>query len=74
MHGRYYTLKKLDEIIAKAPRLAQWLAEKDKEIQWHRRSGPGYPAPLLNKKIPLHEYIERKLKQQKLTEWVKESQ
>jgi 3'-phosphoadenosine 5'-phosphosulfate sulfotransferase (PAPS reductase)/FAD synthetase len=65
------TLKKLDEIIAKAPRLAQWLAEKDREIQRHRRSCPGYPAPLLNKKIQLHEYIEHKLKQQKLTEYAK---
>jgi 3'-phosphoadenosine 5'-phosphosulfate sulfotransferase (PAPS reductase)/FAD synthetase len=65
------TLRKVNEIIARAPKLAQWLAEKDREIQWHRRSCPGYPAPLLNKKIPLHEYIERKLKQQKLTEWAK---
>ena len=64
------TLKRLDEIIAKVPKLARWLAEKDREIQWHRRSGPGYPAPLLDKKITLHEYIERKLKQPKLTEYM----
>jgi 3'-phosphoadenosine 5'-phosphosulfate sulfotransferase (PAPS reductase)/FAD synthetase len=72
------SLKKLDEIIAKAPKLAQWLAEKDREIQWCRRSGPGYPAPLLDltpsKRMTLHEYIERKLKQPKLTEWMQESQ
>ena len=61
------TIKKLDEIIARAPKLAVWLAERDREIQWHRRSGPGYPAPLLGKKMTLHEYIERKLRQPKLT-------
>jgi hypothetical protein len=60
----------LDEIIAKAPKLARWLAEKDREIQWLRRSGPGYPAPLLDKKITLHEYIERKLRQPKLTDYM----
>jgi 3'-phosphoadenosine 5'-phosphosulfate sulfotransferase (PAPS reductase)/FAD synthetase len=64
------TIKKLDEIIAKAPKLAQWLAEKDREIQWHRKNGPGYPAPLLDKKITLHEYIERKLRQPKLTQYM----
>jgi 3'-phosphoadenosine 5'-phosphosulfate sulfotransferase (PAPS reductase)/FAD synthetase len=68
------TLRKLDEIIARAPKLAQWLAEKDREIQRFRQSGSGYPTPLLGKKITLHEYIGRKLKQLKLTEWVKELQ
>jgi 3'-phosphoadenosine 5'-phosphosulfate sulfotransferase (PAPS reductase)/FAD synthetase len=64
------TLKKLDEIIVKAPKLAQWLAEKDKEIQSCRWSGPGYPAPLLDKRITLHEYVERKLRQPKLTQYI----
>ena len=64
------TIKKLDEIIAKAPELAKWLSEKDREIQWARRSGPGYLAPLLDKKMTLHEYIERKLRQPKLTQYI----
>jgi 3'-phosphoadenosine 5'-phosphosulfate sulfotransferase (PAPS reductase)/FAD synthetase len=64
------TIKKLDEIIAKAPKLAKWLAERDREIQRARRSGPGYPAPLLDKRMTLHEYIERKLRQPKLTQYM----
>jgi 3'-phosphoadenosine 5'-phosphosulfate sulfotransferase (PAPS reductase)/FAD synthetase len=61
------TIRKLDEIIAKAPRLALWLAEKDKEVQAARRKGPAYPAPLFDRRVTLHEYVEKKLKQPKLT-------
>ena len=64
------TIKKLDEIIAEAPELAKWLAEKDGEVQVARRKGPAYPAPLLGKKMTLHEYVERKLKQPKLTQYL----
>lgn len=56
------TRKKLDEAIATFPRLYKWLAEKDKEIQqYRRRADPIYPAPLLDKKIPLYEYVEKQL-------------
>jgi 3'-phosphoadenosine 5'-phosphosulfate sulfotransferase (PAPS reductase)/FAD synthetase len=64
------TLRKLDEMIARAPKLSAWLAEKDREVQRHRRAGPGYPAPLLDKKMTLHEYIEHKLRQPRLTQYM----
>jgi len=64
------TLKRLDEIIAKAPRLALWLAQKDKEVQSVRRNGPAYPAPLLDRKVTLHEYVEKKLRQPRLTQYL----
>jgi 3'-phosphoadenosine 5'-phosphosulfate sulfotransferase (PAPS reductase)/FAD synthetase len=63
-------LKRLDEIIVKAPELARWLAERDREVQAARRKGPAYPAPLLDKKITLHEYVEKKLRQPKLTQYM----
>ena len=64
------TLRKLDEIIVKTPELARWLAEKDEEIQQFRRSGPGYPTPLVKMRITLHEYIKKKLKQPRLTQFI----
>ena len=68
------TPRKLDEIIIRAPKLAQWLAERDKEIQLARQNDPRYsaplPAPLIGKKTTLHEYIEKKLRQPKLTEYM----
>jgi 3'-phosphoadenosine 5'-phosphosulfate sulfotransferase (PAPS reductase)/FAD synthetase len=64
-------LSTLDRIIAELPELARWLAERDKEVQATRRSGePGYILALLDKRITLHEYIERKLKQPKLTQYM----
>jgi 3'-phosphoadenosine 5'-phosphosulfate sulfotransferase (PAPS reductase)/FAD synthetase len=64
------TIKKLDEIIAKAPELARWLAERDREVQAVRRNGPAYPAPLFDRKVTLHEYVEKKLKQPRLTQYL----
>lgn len=55
------TIKRLDEIIAKAPELARWLAERDREVQAVRRSGPAYPAPLFDRRVTLHEYVEKRL-------------
>jgi 3'-phosphoadenosine 5'-phosphosulfate sulfotransferase (PAPS reductase)/FAD synthetase len=66
------TIRKLDEIIVRAPKLALWLAEKDKEIQATRKNGPAYPAPLFDKKMTLHEYVEKKLKQPRLTQYLDE--
>jgi 3'-phosphoadenosine 5'-phosphosulfate sulfotransferase (PAPS reductase)/FAD synthetase len=61
-------LSTLDRIIAELPKLALWLAEKDREVQASRRDKePGYILALLDKRITLHEYIERKLRQPKLT-------
>jgi len=64
-------LSTLDRIIAELPELARWLAEKDREVQASRRSGePGYILALLDKRVTLHEYIEKKLRQPKLTQYV----
>jgi 3'-phosphoadenosine 5'-phosphosulfate sulfotransferase (PAPS reductase)/FAD synthetase len=64
------TITTLDRIIAELPQLARWLAQKDKEVQSVRRNGPAYPAPLLDRKVTLHEYIERKLRQPRLTQYL----
>jgi len=63
------TLKTLDMIIDRAPELARWLAEKDKEVQASRKE-PAYILALLHKKMTLHEYIEKKLKQPRLTQFI----
>lgn len=64
-------LSTLNRIIAELPKLAQWLAEKDREVQASRRNGePGYILALLDRKMTLHEYIERKLGQPKLTQYM----
>jgi len=64
-------LSTLDKIIAELPKLAQWLAERDREVQASRRSREyGYILALLDKKVTLHEYIERKLRQPKLTQFM----
>jgi 3'-phosphoadenosine 5'-phosphosulfate sulfotransferase (PAPS reductase)/FAD synthetase len=64
-------LSTLDRIIAEFPKLALWLAEKDKEVQASRRSKePGYILALLPKRMTLHEYIEKKLKQPRLTQFI----
>jgi 3'-phosphoadenosine 5'-phosphosulfate sulfotransferase (PAPS reductase)/FAD synthetase len=64
------TIRKLDEMIARAPELARWLAERDREVQATRRSGPAYTAPLVDRRVTLHEYVERKLRQPKLTQYL----
>jgi len=64
------TIRKLDEMIARAPELARWLAERDREVQVARRSGPAYTAPLVDRRVTLHEYVERKLRQPKLTQYL----
>ncbi len=64
-------LRDIDRIIAYAPRLAEWLARKDREVQAEKRDGrPAYVLALLDKRMTLHEYIERKLKQPKLTQYM----
>jgi 3'-phosphoadenosine 5'-phosphosulfate sulfotransferase (PAPS reductase)/FAD synthetase len=63
-------LRDLDRIIAYAPRLAMWLAERDREVQASRREGPAYIATLIGKRTTLYEYIEKKLRQPKLTSWL----
>jgi 3'-phosphoadenosine 5'-phosphosulfate sulfotransferase (PAPS reductase)/FAD synthetase len=62
-------IKDLDKIIVYAPKLARWLAEKDKEVQASRKGEPAYTLALLPKKITLYEYVEKKLKQPKLTQY-----
>ena len=63
------TPKTLDMIIDRAPELARWLADKDKEVQASRKE-PTYIFHLLPKRMTLHEYIEKKLKQPKLTQFI----
>jgi len=61
------TLGRLRELIHAYPRLAGWLAEKDREVQARRlRPDPAYPAPLLRLRMPLHEFVERELRKPKL--------
>lgn len=63
--------KKLDKAIALYPQLYKYLAEKDKEIQKHRRSQkPAYVMPLLDIKTTLNEYIEKKLREPKITDYI----
>ena len=63
--------KKLDKAITLYPDLYRFLAERDKEVQKHRRSKePAYVMPLLDLKIPLHQYVEKKLKEPKLTNYI----
>jgi hypothetical protein len=63
--------KKLDKAITLYPQLYRYLAEKDKEIQKHRRSNqPAYVMPLLDIKTPLHQYVEKKLREHKLTDYM----
>jgi 3'-phosphoadenosine 5'-phosphosulfate sulfotransferase (PAPS reductase)/FAD synthetase len=64
-------LSTIDRIIAELPKLAQWLAERDKEVQASRKNGePGYILALLDKRMTLYKYIERKLRQPKLTQFM----
>jgi 3'-phosphoadenosine 5'-phosphosulfate sulfotransferase (PAPS reductase)/FAD synthetase len=64
-------LRDINRIIAYAPKLAEWLAQKDREVQKEKRDGrPAYVLALLDKRITLHEYIEKKLRQPKLTQYV----
>jgi 3'-phosphoadenosine 5'-phosphosulfate sulfotransferase (PAPS reductase)/FAD synthetase len=67
------TRRRLDRIIAQMPQLAKWLAEKDEEVQRHRRKGPSFPSPLLEEKVTLCEYVRKKLNEPKLTIWVEEN-
>jgi 3'-phosphoadenosine 5'-phosphosulfate sulfotransferase (PAPS reductase)/FAD synthetase len=67
-------LASLDKIIVYAPKLAMWLAERDREVQASRREGPAYIAALLDKRMTLHEYIEKKLRQPKLTTWLNQEE
>jgi len=64
------TKKKLDFLIAKMPEIFAWLAEKDREVQAARSSGrPAFPRPLVEEKVTLHEYVEKKLKSPTLEKW-----
>jgi 3'-phosphoadenosine 5'-phosphosulfate sulfotransferase (PAPS reductase)/FAD synthetase len=60
----------LDRLIAQAPKLAEWLAKKDEEIQKLRRNGSAFTAPLLSRKVTLSDYVRKKLNEPKLTMWV----
>jgi 3'-phosphoadenosine 5'-phosphosulfate sulfotransferase (PAPS reductase)/FAD synthetase len=64
------THRTLDRLIVEMPKLAEWLAERDEEIQKRRYKRPAYTAPLISEKITLSEYIKRKLSEPKLTDWV----
>jgi 3'-phosphoadenosine 5'-phosphosulfate sulfotransferase (PAPS reductase)/FAD synthetase len=63
--------KKLDRAITLYPDLYRFLAERDKEIQKHRRTQePAYVMPLLDMKTPLHQYVEKKLREPKITNFI----
>jgi 3'-phosphoadenosine 5'-phosphosulfate sulfotransferase (PAPS reductase)/FAD synthetase len=65
--------KKLDRAITLYPELYRFLAERDREVQRHRRSKePAYVMPLLNTRETLHQYVEKKLKEPKLTKYMVE--
>jgi hypothetical protein len=66
--------KKLDKAITMYPQLYRYLAEKDKEIQKHRISRePAYVMPLLEVKETLNRYVEKKLREPKLTRYMIEN-
>lgn len=63
-------MRTLDRLIAHYPDLAKQLAERDREVQKvRRRDDPMYPAPLFKARIPLHKYIEAKLRQARITDY-----
>jgi 3'-phosphoadenosine 5'-phosphosulfate sulfotransferase (PAPS reductase)/FAD synthetase len=63
------SISRLDKMIEEMPELARWLAEKDKEVQEARRKGPAYVNPLVDKKIPLCEYVKARMEQKRLPEF-----
>jgi 3'-phosphoadenosine 5'-phosphosulfate sulfotransferase (PAPS reductase)/FAD synthetase len=63
--------KKLDRIMLEMPKLAEWLSQRDREVQACRKSGePAYVNPLLREKITLYEYLEDRKKQSKITSYI----
>jgi 3'-phosphoadenosine 5'-phosphosulfate sulfotransferase (PAPS reductase)/FAD synthetase len=66
--------KKLDKMITMFPDLFKYLAEKDKEVQQARkRKDHLYVAPLEDIKEPLHIYVEKKLREPKITDYIKKN-
>jgi 3'-phosphoadenosine 5'-phosphosulfate sulfotransferase (PAPS reductase)/FAD synthetase len=67
------SIKTLNKAILMFPELFEWLAEKDREVNEHRRSSePGLPTPLYKYKKTLYQHVEEKLKQKTLldfTQW-----
>ena len=65
------SIGQLDRIIRTYPGLAEYLARMDEEVQRHRRrEEPIRPHALQNKKMPLHEYIRRKLREKTLDDYI----
>ena len=63
------TRRNLDRLIAHLPQLAAWLAERDEEVQKQRRNGPAFTAPLLSRKVTLSDYVKKKLREIRLTDF-----
>lgn len=58
------TRRRLDIMISRFPKLAKYLADMDREVQSSRiREEPIRPWPLSNVSMPLHKYIEERLRQ-----------
>jgi len=63
--------RQLDKIIASMPGLAKWLAERDKEVQAvRRRRDPACVRPLYKLGKALHEYVEERLRQRSIQDFV----
>jgi len=66
------SLNTLIKMIHTYPKLAEWLAEKDREVQkFRQRKDPSYPTPLLEKRMSLHTFIESELKKKKISDFMK---
>jgi 3'-phosphoadenosine 5'-phosphosulfate sulfotransferase (PAPS reductase)/FAD synthetase len=66
------TRRQLDRLIALCPELAKWLAQRDEEVQAFMRKHASYVRPLYGLRRTLREYVEERLRQRTLQDFVAE--